>query len=83
MPLGLSIFKNKTCILHHLAFLIWLEVRFFSSPNTPILPLKTHFSIDILALIATYFVVQEGFIYTITADIYTYHFAFSTILHCI
>ena len=83
MPLTLSIFKNKTYVLHHLAFLVWLEVRFFSSPNTPILPLKTHFSIDILPLSATYFVVQEGFIYTITVDIHTFYLAFSTISHCI
>ena len=83
MLLTLSIFKNKTRILHHFAFLVWLEVRFFSSPNTPILPLKTHFSIAILPLRATYFVVQEGFIYTITADVYTFHLAFSTILPCI
>ena len=43
MPLALSIFKNRTCVLHLLCFLVWLEVRYFSSPNTPILPLKTHF----------------------------------------
>ena len=83
MPLALSVFKNKTCVLHHLAFLVWLEVRFFSSPNTPILPLKTHFSIDILPLRTTYFVVQEGFVYTITVDIYTFYLAFSTILSSI
>ena len=33
-PWGLSIFKPKTCILHHLAFLVWLLTRIFSSPNT-------------------------------------------------
>ena len=35
---------------------------------------------NILPLSATYFVVQEGFIYTITVDIHTFHLAFSTIL---
>ena len=49
-PLALSIFKNKTRILHHFAFLVWLEVQIFSTPITPILPLKTHFSIGILPL---------------------------------
>ena len=31
-PWGLSIFKPKTCILHHFAFLVWLPVRIFSTP---------------------------------------------------
>jgi len=38
---------------------------------------------NILPLSTTYFVVQEGFIYTITADVYTFHLAFGVILHCI
>ena len=33
-PWGLSIFKPKTCILHHLAFLVWLLTHIFSTPNT-------------------------------------------------
>ena len=33
-PIDLSVFKKTTCILHHLAFLVWLPSRFFSSPNT-------------------------------------------------
>ena len=32
--LALSVFKNKTCILHHFAFLVWLTARNFSGPNT-------------------------------------------------
>ena len=35
---------------------------------------------NILPLSATYFVVQEGFIYTITVYIHTFYLAFSTIL---
>ena len=35
---------------------------------------------NILPLSATYFVVQEGCIYTIPADIYAFRLAFSTIL---
>ena len=33
-PWGLSIFKPKTCILHHLAFLVWLPTHDFCSPKT-------------------------------------------------
>ena len=38
---------------------------------------------NILPLSDTYFVVQEGFIYTITVDIHTFYLAFGAILHCI
>ena len=38
---------------------------------------------NILPLSATYFVVQEGFIYTIPADIYAFRRAFSTKTPCI
>ena len=38
---------------------------------------------NILPLSATYFVVQEGFIYTITVDIHTFHLAFSTKTACV
>ena len=33
-PLGLSVLKNKTCILHHLAFLVWLPAHYFLRPTT-------------------------------------------------
>ena len=32
-PIDLSVFKKTTCVLHHLAFLVWLPSRIFSSPN--------------------------------------------------
>ena len=40
---NLSVFKKKTCILHHFAFLVWLPTRIFSTPITRIQPLKSHF----------------------------------------
>ena len=56
-PWGLSIFKPKTCILHHLAFLVWLLTHIFSSPNNCFLPLKTYFLMVILPLLAMCFMV--------------------------
>ena len=53
----LSIFKPKTCILHHLAFLVWLLTRIFSSPNTCFQPLKTYFLMVILPFLAMRFMV--------------------------
>ena len=39
----LSVFKNRTCILHHLAFLVWLPAHIFFTPTytlfTPKIPL--------------------------------------------
>ena len=39
--LTLSIFKHKTCILHHFAFLVWLPTHYFLRPITPFQHLKT------------------------------------------
>ena len=50
-PSVLSIFKNRTCVLHHLAFLEWLPTRIFPSPITHFLPLKTHFLNGYFALL--------------------------------
>ena len=33
-PWGLSVFKPRTCILHHLAFLVWLPTHYFLRPTT-------------------------------------------------
>ena len=43
MSSNLSVFKKKTCILHHFAFLVWLPTRIFSTPITRFQPLKSHF----------------------------------------
>ena len=83
MPFALSIFKKRTCILHHFAFLVWPPTHNFSSPITRFLHLKSHFLTTISPFSALLFMVWEGFIYTITADIYAFRPAFSSILHCV
>jgi len=35
-PWGLSVFKPRTCILHHIAFLVCLPTRIFQLQNTHI-----------------------------------------------
>ena len=94
----LSVFKSKTCILHHFAFLDWLPIRNFPSPITHFQPLKTHFLTVILPLSAMFLMALKGFIYTIAVHFYAFssriqrHFAlhlapkrlaFSTKTHCI
>ena len=82
-PFDLSVFKNKTCILHHLAFLVWLPAHIFLLPITPFLPLKFHFLAAILAFLTMCFMVLKGFVYTIEVYFYAFCFAFSSILHCV
>ena len=64
-PCVLSVLKNKTCVLHHLAFLDWSPPRIFSSPITPFLPLKTHFLTTISHLSVMCFIARKGVVYTI------------------
>ena len=80
-PWHLSVFKHKTCILHHLAFLEWLPTHNFPSPITHILPLKRHFLAAILPFPAMCFMVRRGFIYTISLYVYAYCLAFNGILY--
>ena len=80
---NLSVFKKKTCILYHLAFLFWLPTHFFLCPITRFQPLKCHFLMVILPFLAMYLVVRKGFIYTIAAYIYAYRLAFCCILPCV
>ena len=79
-PFYMSIFKNKTCILHHFSFLDWLPTHYYFHPITCFLPLKTHFLTTILPFSAMCFMDRRGIIYTITAYIYAFRIAFSTIL---
>jgi len=79
----LSLFKKKTCILHHFAFLFCLPAHNFSSPITHFLPLKPYFLMAILPLSAMFFMARKGFIYTIAVDIYAFRFALSSILPCV
>jgi len=83
MPFTLSVFKNKTAILHHFAFLVWLKAHYFLRPKTHFYTPKSHFLTDILPFSAMCFMDLKGFVYTITVDIYAFRFAFSSILHCI
>ena len=82
-PFPLSIFENKSCILHHLAFLEWLPSRNFSTPITCFQHLKTYFLTTISPFSATCFMVRKGYIYTIVVSVYAFYLALSTILHCI
>ena len=69
--------------MHHFAFLDWLPTHIFSTPNYPLLAPKTHFLAAILPFLAMYFMVQKGFVYTLSVDIYAFRTALSTILHCV
>jgi len=86
MPVALSAFKNKACILHHFTFLDWSPPHIFLRPITRFLPLKTHFLTTISPFSAMYFMDIKGFIYTISVDIYAFasHLAaFSTAISII
>ena len=83
IPSDMFIFKKKTCILHHLAFLDWLPTRNFLSPITRFQPLKSHFLTTILPFSVTCFMVLKGFVYTIAVNIYAFRLAFCTILPCV
>ena len=80
---NLSVFKKKTCILHHLAFLFWLPTHYFLRPITRFQPLKCHFLMVILPFLVMYLVIRKGFIYTIVAYIYSYCLVFCSILPCV
>ena len=79
----LSVFRVKTCVLHHFTFLVWLPTHYFLPPITRFLPPKSHFLATILPFSAMFFLVHKGFAYTITAYIYAFRLAFSGILRCI
>ena len=83
MPFGLSVFKPRTCILHHFAFLVWLPTRIFSSPITHFQTLKSPFLMTILPFSVMFLMAHKGFIYTIAVHFYAFRLAFSTILPCI
>ena len=83
MPFVLSLFEKITCVLHHFAFLFWLDARVFSSPIAPILPLKTRFFTPVLPFLPRFFIALKGFIYTTAANVYAFRLAFSSILPCV
>ena len=83
VSLVMSIFRNTTCILHHLAFLVWLPALIFSTPITHFLPLKTYLLTTISPFWAMFLVILKGFIYTKTTDIYAFRLAFCIIFPCV
>ena len=78
-----SIFKKRTCILHHFAFLVCLPTHYFSHPITRFQPLKLHFLTAILSFLAMSLMVRKRFVHTISAYIYTFRLAFSNIFPCV
>ena len=57
MPVVLSIFRRKTCILHHFAFLVWPKARNLSRPKTHFQIQKPYFLTTILPILAMCFMV--------------------------
>ena len=95
---SLSVFKKKTCILHHFTFLDWSSPHIFLRPITRFLPLKSHFLTTISPLPAMCFIARKGVVYTICSGYLCFspriyqqnalrlapkHLAFSTKTHCI
>ena len=60
-----SIFKHVAFILHHFAFLVWLQVRNFSCPNPHFYPLKPHFLMYVLPHLSHILMDRRGFVYAI------------------
>jgi len=90
MPFVLSLFEKITCVLHHFAFLFWLDARVFSSSIAPILPLKPRFFTPVLPFLPRFFIALKGFVYAIAVDVYAFashlaafYPAFCTISPCI
>ena len=83
MPSVLSFFKNITCILHPLAFLVWLPAHYFLRPITHFLAPKPHFLTAILPFLAMFLMGLKGLVYTIAVYFYAFRIAFSSSLHCV
>jgi len=83
MSVVLSRLKKRTCILNHLAFLVWLPAHYFLRPITHFLAPKSHFLTAILPYLALFLTDLKGFVYTIAVYIYAFRLAFSSILHCV
>ena len=79
----LSVFRVRTCVLHHFTFLVWLPTHYFLRPITRFLPPKTHFLTTTLPFSAMFLMVVKGLFIPIAVDFYAFHLAFSSILHCI
>ena len=82
-PIDLSVFKKTTCVLHHLAFLVWLPSRIFSSLNTCFQPRKPNFLMGILSPLSHVLMVSKWFYDTFAVYFHAHRLAFSSILACI
>ena len=83
MSFTLSVFRSRTCILHHIAFLFCLPAHYFLPPITPFSPLKTYFLAAVLPFSVMFLMPRTGFVYTIDVDVYAFRLAFSGKKHCI
>ena len=77
------VFKKRSCILHHFAFLFGAELVVFSPPKTCIQPLKCHILMGVLPFSAMFLMVLTGMFIPIMVNYYAFYLAFSSILHCI
>ena len=71
-PSNLSVLKKTTCILYHLAFLVCLQPRIFSTPKYPLLASKTPLFNRCFALLNPFFMARKGSVYNIAVDIYAF-----------
>ena len=76
----LSVFKPRTCILHHFAFLDCLPTHYFLRPITHFQPLKLHILTVILPFRAMFLMILKGLIYTFAVYFYAFYLSFSSIL---
>jgi len=83
MSWSLPVFRPRTCILHHIAFLFCLPAHYFLPPVTPFSPLKTYFLAVVLPFLAMFFMTLKGFVYTIMVGVYAFRLALSVVLNCI
>ena len=89
-PFVLSVLKNKTCILHHIAFLVWLPTHYFLRPTTHFQPLKNHFLTTISPFSAMFsqferflFIPQQCIFMLFTLRLAAYCTAFCSKTHAI
>ena len=83
MPFVLSLFEKITCVLHHFAFLFWLDARVFFKSNCPHFTTKTPFLTPVLLFSTMCFTALKGFVYAIVVDVYAFCLAFSGISPCV
>ena len=70
MSFVLSIFRHRTYILYHFAFLVCLQARIFSTPKYTLLAPKTYFLMAILLFWAMCLLVKTACVYTIAVHFY-------------